>query len=312
MGRYIAGRLLQAIPTLLGVLAAVFFIVRVLPGDPAAMLLGDFATAEAIQATRERLGLDKPIWVQFGEFLSGLARGDLGRSFSNRLPVTRNILDAAPHTLYLALGGLLLSVLMALPAGVLSAVKRGSVLDYGIMGLSLLGVSVPIFWLAILAILLFSISLGLLPVIGVGDPSIASRIRHLILPSLVLGINLAGLTARLTRSAVLNILSKDYLRTARAKGLSGIQVLGRHALRNAFIPIATILALNFASLIGGAVILETVFGRPGLGRVLVSAVLARDFPQIQGSVLFFAVTVVLINLIVDIAYSYLDPRIRYT
>lgn len=312
LARYTLFRVAQAIPTLLGVIVVIFLLVRILPGDPAAVILGEFATKEAIAATRERLGLDKPLHEQFVAFVVGAIHGDFGRSYTNNQPATRNIGTALGNTALLALGGITVSLLLGIPAGVIAALKRGRSLDYIVMAGSLLGVSLPIFWFAVILLMLFGVKLGWFPVIGArSGPGFANQLWHLVLPSIALGVNLAGLNARMTRSSMLGVLGRDYLRTARAKGLSSSRVIVGHALRNALIPIITVVGLNLGTLLGGTVLTEVVFARPGLGRVLVDAVFSRDFPQIQASIAFFAAVVVALNILVDLLYGFLDPRIQY-
>lgn len=310
--RYAAVRILQAVPTVFGVIVAIFLLVRILPGDPAAVILGEFATKDAIAATREKLGLNRPLHEQFISFAVGAVQGDFGRSYTNNQPATRNITTALGNTALLALGGITISILLGVPAGIIAALRRGHLADYIVMTVSLLGVSLPIFWLAVILLMLLAVRLGWFPVIGAGSgPGFVDHLWHLVLPSLALGVNLAGLIARMTRSSMLTILSKDYLRTARAKGLRASRVIIGHALRNALVPIVTVVGLNLGSLLGGTVLTEVVFARPGLGRVLVDAVFSRDFPQIQASIAFFAVVVVALNILVDILYRFLDPRIEY-
>lgn len=310
---YLLGRLVAAVPTLVGVLTLVFLFVRLVPGDPAQAILGEYATATNVQAMRESLGLDKPLLQQYATFMGGALRLDFGRSFQTRQSVAERILDALPHTLNLALAALALAVAIGVPAGVIAARKRNGPIDYTVTVASLLGISMPNFWLGMLLILLFSVRLGWFPLTGAGTAGDPLQVAYyLILPALTLGASEGGVIMRMTRSAMLESLGQDYVRTARAKGLGELVVVVRHALRNSLIPVVTIVGLNLGRLIGGTVIVESLFVRPGLGRVMVDAMVARDYPQVQGTVAFFAVAIVAINLLVDLSYSVLDPRIRYS
>ena len=290
-----------------------FLLLRLTPGDPAAILAGDAATGEQIAKIRAELGLDRPLVVQFGIWIAKVLSGDLGQSFYFRIDVATLIAQRLEPTFALATLTILIAVLVSVPLGALSAWRFGGWLDRALMGFSVLGFSVPVFVLAYLLIWLVSLKLGWLPVQGyvrvADDPLLF--LKHLILPSLTLSVIYIALIARVTRASVLEALGEDYIRTARAKGLSELRVLVRHALPNAAVPIATVIGIGVAILIGGVVVTESVYAIPGLGRLTVDAVLARDFPTIQGVILFFSAIYVLINLLIDISYVFLDPRIRY-
>jgi peptide/nickel transport system permease protein len=291
----------------------VFLLLRLTPGDPAAVIAGDIATTEQIEEIRASLGLDRPIVVQFGIWFGNVLRGDLGESFFFKMTVAELIAQRLEPTLALAFCTIVLAVLVAVPLGVLAAWRHGGWLDRTLMGFSTLGFSIPVFVLGYLLIWLVSLKLGWLPVQGyrrLGE-GFGPFIRHLILPSVTLSVIYVALIARVTRAAVAEALTEDYVRTARAKGLPERRVLIRHALANAAIPIVTVIGIGLALLIGGVVVTESVFSIPGLGRLTVDAVLARDFPTIQGVILLFSVAYVLVNLLIDLSYLFLDPRIRY-
>jgi peptide/nickel transport system permease protein len=313
MLRFLASRLLATIPVLLVVAVAVFLLLRLTPGDPAAVIAGDIATTEQIEQIRASLGLDKPIVVQFGIWFGKVLRGDLGESFFFKMTVTQLIAQRLQPTLALALCTIALAVLVAVPLGVLAAWRHGGWLDRALMGFSTLGFSIPVFVLGYLLIWLVSLELGWLPVQGYRrlGAGFGPFIRHLILPSVALSATYIALIARVTRAAVAEALTEDFVRTARAKGLPERRVLIRHALANAAVPIVTVIGIGLALLIGGVVVTESVFSIPGLGRLTVDAVLARDFPTIQGVILLFSVAYVLVNLLIDLSYLLLDPRIRY-
>lgn len=305
MTTYILRRLLIVIPTLLGVLLVVFLMVRLAPGDPAQLLAGEFATPETLADIRERFGLDHPWHVQLGVYLVNVVQGDLGESVRTRRPVTNELANFFPNTVRLTLAAMLVALLVGIPAGVIAAIRPGTAVDLLVMLGALIGVSMPVFWFGLMAILIFSVQLGWFPVAGAGT------VWHLVLPAIALGTSTAAILARMTRSAMLEVLSQDYIRTARAKGLAGRVVVFKHALRNALIPVVTITGLQFGGLLEGAVITETVFAWPGIGRLLVDSILARDYPVVQGAVLLIAVAFILINLVVDLLYGAIDPRIRY-
>ena len=313
MARFLLGRLLATIPVLLVVAVVVFLLLRLTPGDPAAVIAGDAATGEQIEHIRESLGLNKPIAVQFGIWFGNVLRGELGESFFFKKSVTELIAQRIEPTLALALCTIVLAVLVAVPLGVLAAWRHGGWLDRALMGFSTLGFSIPVFVLGYLLIWLVSLELGWLPVQGYRRLSegVGPFLRHLILPSLTLSVIYIALIARVTRAAVSEALTEDFVRTARAKGLPERRVLVRHALANAAVPIVTVIGIGLALLIGGVVVTESVYAIPGLGRLTVDAVLARDFPTIQGVILLFSVAYVLVNLLIDLSYLALDPRIRY-
>ena len=304
---YIARRLLQAIVVLFGVSVLVFSMVYLLPGDPVLTMLGDqtAVSGDVVVNARHQLGLDRPAPLQYGHFLIHALQGDLGRSWRSNQAVTAIILSQLPATLQLTVAGLGLAILIGVVLGLIAAVRQNSWTDNLSMVLALIGVSMPSFWLGLLLIFLFSLRLGWVPATGYGG------IQRLILPAFTLGLQAAAIIARLVRSSVLEVLRQEYIMTARAKGLAEFRVLVRHALRNALIPVVTVVGLQFGGLLGGAVIIETVFARQGIGRIAVTAINNKDFPLIQGIVLFAAVVYTLVNLATDIVYAWLDPRIRY-
>jgi peptide/nickel transport system permease protein len=311
VGSYLARRLLQILPVLLLVSFITFFISYMTPGDPARLLLGQKASAEQIQTTRAELGLDDPFLTQYGRYLGKVVTGDLGRSYAKKgMGVHEIILEKFGVTLRLAILATLLSTILGVTAGILSALRPYSLLDFGSMLMALLGVSLPAFFLGFLLIVFVARPLGL-PIGGYAAVSTWDEIRHLLLPSIVLGALTAAVVARLTRSAMLEVLGQDYVRTARAKGLGEGRVVLRHALRNAAIPIVTVIGNNFGGLLVGAVLTETVFGLPGLGREIVQAIGQRDRELIAGGVLFMAAIFVTVNLLVDLTYALFDPRVRY-
>jgi ABC-type dipeptide/oligopeptide/nickel transport system permease component len=301
--------LIQLIPTTIGALVVVFFLMRVLPGDPAAAMLGTNATPQAVADLKAQLGLDKPVTAQFVDYLVGLAHFDLGRSLALRVPVTTLLGQAVGPTLLLTVCGTLVSVIVGVPLGVMAALKRRTWVDYAASVGALSGISVPVFVWALLLLLAFTLDWPILPSAGAGDTPVDVA-RSLILPSLATGFFQVGLIARITRSSLLSVLANDYVRTARAKGLAPTDVTVGHALRNALIPVITVIGLNFGTLLGGAVVVETVFTRPGLGRLILDAISARDYPVIQGVMIISVVLVVLLNLITDLLYTVADPRVR--
>lgn len=306
MVNYIVRRLLMLVPMLLGVSLAVFVTLHLIPGDPARMAAGPDATEADVEQIRTNYGLDKPFVVQYGIYLEKLLKGDLGESFQTLAPVTEGIARTFPATLELAVAGMVIAVLFGVPIGIYSALHPRGTADRLVTSLAVLGISMPGFFLGLLLMLLFASVLQWLPPTGRGTW------LHLILPSLTLGLPYVASFARLTRSSMLDVFSEDYIRTARAKGLSWGKLTYRHALRNASIPLVTMLGLDFGRLLGGAVIVETVFAWPGMGRYMVDAIVVRDIYVVQGTILVFATSVVLINLLVDIIYGALDPRIAYS
>jgi len=310
---FIARRILATVPVLVIVAVLVFLLLRLTPGDPAAILAGDAASTDQIAQIRASLGLDRPIPVQFGIWVGHLFRGELGDSFYYKQSVTSLIGQRLEPTLSLAVMTIVIAVLVSVPLGVIAAWRFGGWFDRALMGFSVLGFSIPVFVLAYILIWIVSVKLGWLPVQGykrLAD-GFVPYLRHLILPSITLSVIFIALIARVTRASVLEALGEDYIRTARAKGLRESQVLIRHALANAAVPIVTVIGIGIALLIGGVVVTETVYAIPGLGRLTVDAVLARDFPTIQGVILFFSLVYVGVNLAVDLSYVFLDPRIRY-
>ena len=303
MGRYIARRSLQAILVLLGVSLAVFMLVR-LSGDPAAIMLPLDATQEQYHALRRELGLDDPLPVQYWRFVSRAVRGDFGESLRSQQPAIALVLDRLPATFTLAGAALLFSLIVAFPIGIFASLHPRGLRDQAAMLVALFGQSTPVFWLGIMLILVFAVQLRWLPTGGYGEP------RHLILPMITLGLYSAARTARLVRSGMVETLAEDYIRTARAKGVAPLGVLLHHALRNALIPVVTVIGLDAATLLSGAVITETVFGWPGIGRLVVQAIAQRDYPVVQATVALVAAIYVVLNLGIDVAYAYLDPRVR--
>jgi peptide/nickel transport system permease protein len=314
MLRYILMRVLSTIPVMAVVAAFVFLMLRLAPGDPAAVIAGDYATAEDVARIRAQLGLDAPIPVQFATWVGLLAQGDLGTSIFNRLPVTTLIAQRIEPTMLLSLTTILFSVLVAVPLGAIAAARAGGWVDRFVMLFSVGGFSVPVFVLGYILIYTFAMTLRWLPVQGYRSPfaeGLGPFLAHITLPTLTLSVIFIALIARMTRASVLETLQEDYVRTARAKGQSELKILIRHALRNAAVPIVTVIGIGIALLIGGVVVTESVYNIPGLGRLVLDAVLARDYPIIQGLILFFSFVYIVINLLIDLTYSLLDPRIRY-
>jgi peptide/nickel transport system permease protein len=305
MAAFLLRRLALTIPVVWLVVTLVFGLIHLVPGDPVAQMLGEGAPQPEIQRLRHDLGLDRPILDQYKTYVLALIKGDLGISFRNQEPVAQSIAARYPATIELAIAAIAVSLVVAIPAGVLGAVKRGTLVDKAIGVLSLFGVSLPNFALGPLLILLFSVVLGVLPVSGRGG------ISHLVLPAITLGGALAAITTRMVRSSMLEEIHQDYVRTARAKGLPERAVLFRHALRNGLLPVVTILGLQAGALLAGAIITETVFAWPGLGRLTVQAINARDYPLLQGCILTISLSYIFINLLTDAIYSFIDPRIRY-
>lgn len=304
MASYIIRRLLLVIPVLLGVSLLVFSMVRLIPGDPAIFIAGEHASSADIEAIREQFGLTRSLPVQYTIFLGNLLRGDLGRSTRTDRPVTREIWERFPDTLQLTSASMLIASLVGLIAGIISATRPYSIIDYTAMVGAMIGVSAPVFWLGLMLMLLFSVRLNWLPAVGSGT------ISHLILPALTLGAASTAVIARMTRSSMLEVFGQDYVRTARSKGLKENRVIVKHALRNSLVPVITIMGLRFGTLLGGAVLTEIVFAWPGVGRLMVDSILARDYPVVQGAVLVVAMTFIFVNLAVDLLYSFIDPRIR--
>ena len=305
MTAFIIRRLLLSIPTLLGVLVVAFLLLYVAPGDPVQAMVGERADEATIARLRQELRLDDPLPVQFGHYIAGIAKGDLGRSYITNRPIRNDIFERFPKTLELAGAAMLLATMCGVTLGVFSARNPGGLVDRLGLGIAYLGISFPVYWVGLLLILLFAVTLHWLPPSGFGG------VRYLVLPAIALGMRSIAFLARMTRSAMLDALGADFVRTARAKGLSERLVVGRHALRNALIPIITVLGLDFGAYLTGSILTETIFSWPGLGRYVVNAIARRDLPAIQGSVLFLSAVFVLVNLITDVAYAKADPRVTY-
>ncbi len=313
MTGYVLRRLVALLPVLLIVSTVGFFLIYPTPGDPAAVMLGPDATAEEIQTLRTQMGLNRPLHVQLLHWYSRTLRGDLGDSIFLQRPVRQAIIERLEPTLLLTLMALMIAVAVGVPAGIVSAVRRNSWMDQVAMGVALFGVSVPGFWLGLNLILFFSVYLGLFPVAGYVPvaQSVVGALRTLVLPALTLGIGGSALIARMTRSSMLEVLGQDFVRTARAKGNQERRVILRHALRNAMIPTVTVIGLALGGLLAGAIVTETVFVVPGVGRLVINSVARRDYPVIQGVLMFIASIYVLVNLFIDVIYVYLDPRVKY-
>jgi ABC-type dipeptide/oligopeptide/nickel transport system permease component len=331
--KYIIRKLLLLIPVLFGVTLATFMVMHLFTTDPTEMILGQHATTQRVEALREELGLNKPIYVQFGDYLSNALQGDLGKSVITKTSITDELMRRFPATVELALTAIFIATIMGILLGVISAVKQNSIYDYGTMVTALMGVSMPIFWLGLMMIILFSVILGWLPAsgrIGIGmQPEMITGLylvdalltgdmgafinasEHLIMPALALGSYSTAIIARMTRATMLETIRQDYIRTARAKGLTEKVVIFKHALRNALIPVVTVIGLQMGALLGGAVLTETVFSWPGIGSYLVEGIMVSDYPRVQGAVLLVGTIFVLVNLLVDVLYSYLDPRIQH-
>lgn len=305
MLRHIIKRTFFSIPVLIGVTFVLFVMLNVIPGDPVALMMKEHISPDVVERVRTQMHLDDPMIVRYFRFVAGAVQGDFGVSYKLNRPVNSLIMQAFPNTLILALAAAFFSWIVGIPAGILSAVKQYSFTDHLFMGFSLLGVSVPVFWSALLMQYVFALKLGWLPVSGFYGA------RYVIMPAIVLGWYSAGVIARLTRSSLLEVMHKDYIQTARAKGLRELSVIIKHALKNSLLPVVTIMAIQVASLLSGAVITESVFGIPGVGRIAVDAIQSRDMPLLQGAVLFATVIVIIGNLVADILYSFLDPRIRF-
>jgi ABC-type dipeptide/oligopeptide/nickel transport system permease component len=306
MTNYVAQRLVHAIPVLIGISVLTFLMLHLIPGDPVTVFAGDKPlTPERAQELRHQYGLDRPLLVQYADYATHALRGDLGISLRAQRPVLDSILEALPSTAQLTLSALVLAAILGTSLGIAAAIAHGTWLDTAVMAVAMLGISTPVFYSSLLLILLFSFTLAWLPATGQGG------IERLIMPALALGLSSSAVLARLVRSSMLEVLHQEYVTTARAKGLSPALVTIRHALKNALIPAVTMLGLQLGALLGGAVVTETIFSRPGIGRLAVDGILNRDFPVVQGTVLFAACVYVLVNLVVDVSYAVLDPRIRY-
>ncbi len=330
---YIIKRLAMLAPVLIGVSIIAFSLIHLAPGDPARTMLGERATQEQLNEIREKYGLDEPLYVQYVIWLNDVLHGDLGRSITTHEQVSKEIFDRLPNTVELSIAAMLFAILIGGIAGVISASKQYSITDYTFMGIALFGISMPVFWLGIMLMMIFGVWLGWLPIGGRIDllipyqkitgfmvfdsiitgnlEALISVLRHLILPAIALGTIPMAMIARVTRSSMLEVLRQDFIRTERAKGLSERAVIYKHAVRNAMVPVVTVIGLNTGLLLAGAILTETVFSWPGLGRLVVEAVYERDYPLVVGSILIFAIIFVIVNLITDIFYTYIDPRIHY-
>ena len=330
---YIVKRLAMLVPVMLGVSIIAFSLIHLAPGDPARTMLGERATQEQLNEIREKYGLDKPLYIQYGIWLNGVLHGDLGRSITTHDEVAKEIGDRFPNTMELAIAAMLFAVIVGVFAGIISATKQYSITDYTCMGVALFGISMPVFWLGIMLMMIFGVFLGWLPIGGRIDllipfqrvtgfmvfdsiitgnfPALISVLRHLVLPAIALGTIPMAMIARVSRSSMLEVLRQDFIRTERAKGLSERMVIYKHAVRNAMVPVVTVIGLNFGLLLAGAILTETVFSWPGIGRLVVNAVYERDYPLVVGCILVFAIVFVIVNLITDILYTRIDPRIQY-
>ncbi|MCK5162227.1 MAG: ABC transporter permease [Desulfobacula sp.] len=305
MINFLLKRLLAIIPVLLGITLLLFFMLRMLPGDPAQVLAGQMASPQDVEMIRTQLGLDQPVYIQYASFLNRLVHLDLGLSARTQNPVIQEIWARLPNTILLSLCAITMACVFGIPAGIIAAVRPYSWVDYLVTIASLFGISMPVFWLGIMLMIVFSMTLQWLPAGGIGTW------KHLILPTVTLASFVVAFIARMTRSSMLEVLSQDYVTTARSKGLKENLIIIKHALKNALIPIITVVGLQFGLLLGGAVLTETVFAWPGLGRLIVDSILARDYAVIQGSILIFGLLYTLVNLVVDLIYAFVDPRIRY-
>ena len=309
MSKYIVRRLLTLIPVIVGVTFIVFFILNLSPGDPAAIILGEQATEEALAMKREELHLNDPLLKRYGRYMWDMLHGDLGLSYKHSISVWDQVIGRFPNTCVLAVAGILVALLIGIPVGIISAKKQYSLIDNVSMVFALIGVAMPNFWFGLLAVIVFSLTLGWLPSQGMGE-GLVPLLRSIVLPALTLGTGCAATVTRMTRSSMLEVIRQDYISTARAKGLSEKTVTYRHMLRNALIPIITATGLQFGSLLGGAMLTETIFSWPGLGRLMVDAIKSKDIPLVLGSIIFMATTFSIVNLVVDIIYAFVDPRIK--
>jgi peptide/nickel transport system permease protein len=312
MARYLAGRLLLTLPTLLLATALIFFMVRLVPGDPAEVLLGDIENPAALAQIRASLGLDQPIWIQYGRWLGRVFQGDLGMSIVQQRPVAAMLLSAFGVTASLVVPAVLFAVMLAIPAGSIAAWQHNKPADTGVMAVATLFLSIPSFWLGLLFLLVFGVKLDLFPVVGYVSPleNVREGLRYLVLPVLALALIETGVLVRMVRSSTLDVLSLEYVTHARAKGLSEWTVMRRHVLRNAMAPTWTLIGLTLGTLLGGAVVTETVFTLPGIGRLMVEAIFARDYPVVQGCMLLITITYVAVNLLIELSYPLFDPGVR--
>ena len=311
MKRFLLQRLSFLALSVFGAFTIAFLVMRLIPGDPAQVMLGDYATKESIARLRETLGLERPVWMQYVSFVGRALQGDFGQSLVTQRPAFYEVFSVFAPTMQLAAAGALVSMLLGIPAGILAAARRNRPLDYVTTTLALSGMSMPVFWLGLLLLFLFSFTLGWTPTIGAGaEGGWLSTLHHLLLPALALGLSLGAMVTRMTRSAMLEVIRQDYIRTARAKGLTELLIIAKHALRNAALPILTIIGINFGIQLGGTILVETVFARPGMGSLLISSIYQRDYPQVQALVVVFATSIVLVNVAVDVLYAAFDPRVR--
>ncbi len=311
MTSYILRRLLLAIPVLLGVSVLVFLILHLTPGNPALVVAGPDAPPDVVREVERALGLDQPLYIQYGKYLSRIARGDFGRSIRSREPVLGRLLTTFPVTLTLALIGVVFTTIVSVPMGMLAAYHRNSAIDVATIFIVLTGSAMPVFAIGLILLWVFGVMLRWFPIAGYAPLTTSDGWRHIILPAITVSSGTIALLARLTRSSMLEVLNQDYVRTARSKGVQEVVVVVRHAFRNALLPVITVIGLQFGFLLSGAVVTESIFSLPGMGRLLVQAILGRDFPVVQGAVLLAALTFVLTNLLVDMVYAAVDPRIRY-
>ncbi len=313
MIKIILKRLLQLIPTLLVVVTIVFFITRIIPGDPAAIILGPQASKEEIIKLQDKMGLNDSLPKQYADYITGIFKGDLGKSYSYNKPVTELIIKTFPNTMVLAVSSIILALLIGIPIGIISATKQYSIFDYVFMVLALIGVSIPIFWLGLMLVLVFSVDLGWLPSFGMGSikNGLWDVIKHLILPSVALCTIPAATFTRITRSSMLETIKQDYIKSLRSKGLSEAKIIWKHALKNALPPIVTVIGLQVASVLSGAILTETIFSWPGMGKLIVDAINNRDYALVQGVVLFIAFIYIFINLVVDIIYLFINPKVSF-
>jgi peptide/nickel transport system permease protein len=309
--RFLLQRLSFLALSVFGAFTIAFLVMRLIPGDPAQVMLGDYATKESIARLRETLGLERPVWMQYVSFVGRALQGDFGQSLVTQRPAFYEVFSVFAPTMQLAAAGALVSMLLGIPAGILAAARRNRPLDYVTTTLALSGMSMPVFWLGLLLLFLFSFTLGWTPTIGAGaEGGWLSTLHHLLLPAVALGLSLGAMVTRMTRSAMLEVIRQDYIRTARAKGLTELFIIAKHALRNAALPILTIIGINFGIQLGGTILVETVFARPGMGSLLISSIYQRDYPQVQALVVVFATSIVLVNVAVDVLYAAFDPRVR--
>ncbi|WP_096437354.1 ABC transporter permease [Alteribacter populi] len=315
MIKFILKRFIDLIPTLLIVITIVFVITRIIPGDPAIVLLGPQASVEDVNEMNQKLGLNEPIYKQYFHYIANLLQGDLGDSIAyNNQSVAGLILERFPNTLILGISAILIALVVGVTAGVVAAVKQNTVIDYSVIVMSLVGVSMPVFWLGLMLVLLFSVNLGWLPSIGIGnlEDGFWNFIKYLILPSIALATIPMAEFARITRSSMLEVVNHDYIKTARSKGLSELRVICKHAFKNSLTPLLTVSGMQISMMLGGAILTETIFSWPGVGRLIIDAIDKRDFMVVQGTVLFIAIVFVLVNLVVDILYKVVNPRVNYS